>query len=140
MSTTRISVWTFLLFTVSLTIVVCGGCGSSDHPDLGHVQGTVTIKGQPLADATVTFSPDKGRPSAGTTNSEGEYELTYVRDTKGAILGPHKVRITTVSEEDVVGERRGRRPKEPIPAKYNVRTTLTANVEEGKNTFDFDLK
>jgi hypothetical protein len=145
MSTTRKLTLTFILFAVALTSAVCGGCGGSDHPDLGQVQGTVTMDEEPLADATVTFVPEEGRPSSGITNSNGEYELTYVRDTKGAVLGHHKVRILAVEEdasaEDTeFPEDTASQAKESIPAKYNTQTTLTADVEKGKNTFDFDLK
>jgi hypothetical protein len=139
MSTARKPAWTLILFAVPLTTAACGGCGSSDHPDLGRVRGTVTLDGEPLADATVAFYPDEGRASVGTTDSDGEYELTYVGDTRGAVLGPHKVRITML-KEDASAEDTVRQATEPIPARYNAQTTLSAEVKEGKNTFDFDLK
>ena len=129
----------FVLFAVSLTSLGCGEGAPDDRPDLGLVQGSVTMGGKPLSGAMVTFSPEKGRPSAATTDSSGKYELTYVGDTKGAKLGPHKVSITTV-QEDSGEEGAATEAKEPIPAKYNVATTLTAEVKDGPNTFDFKLE
>ena len=75
----------------------------------------------------------------GLTDSSGKYELTYIRDTKGAVPGTHTVRITT-HPEPVADDYSGPAFKEPIPAKYNADTTLKADVKAGENTFDFELQ
>jgi len=112
---------------VSLT--ACGG-GASDTPTLGQVTGKVTLDGAPLADAFVTFMPEKVRASAATTDSEGKYELIYIRNEKGASIGNHKVTVRKLKDE-----------KETIPKKYSGDDTeLTADVKAGANEFDFDLK
>ncbi|MEA1951801.1 MAG: hypothetical protein U9N87_10480, partial [Planctomycetota bacterium] len=72
-----------------------------------------------------------GKQSYAKTDAAGRYELIYLRDIKGAKVGPHKVIITTAAE---------RSPQERLPACYNRQTTLTAQVEPGANTVDFDLK
>ena len=126
------------------------GCDRSDMPDTGRVTGTATLDGVPLASARVSFTPTTARPSYGTTDADGRYELTYIRDTKGAAVGEHTVRITTGGEveEDVdvdadtaqSGEAGG--PTyipESVPAKYNEETTLSAIVEPGDNVIDFEL-
>lgn len=115
------------------------GCGGTSQPDVGLVTGTVTMDGQPLENAAVVFSPTNGRPSMGITDSSGQYELTYIRDTKGAIPGTHQVRITTV-EESVPDDYSGPAFRETIPIKYNAETTLVADVKPGENTFDFELE
>jgi hypothetical protein len=62
---------------------------------LGHVHGRVTLGGKPLAHAGIAFQPKtNGRESFGTTNANGEYELTYLGQVKGAGLGENSVRIT----------------------------------------------
>lgn len=126
-----------LLSTLTLVFSVgCGGGGGSDQPDLGTVTGVVTMDGAPLANVTVTFNPEEGRPSNGRTDEAGKYELGYLRDTKGAVIGTHKVSISTPQEAPTPP---GQTYKDPIPAKYNTKTTLTADVKAGDNTFDFKL-
>lgn len=114
------------------TVAVLAGCGATDRPDLAEVQGTVTLDGKPLAGATVVFEPTEGgRASRGQTDAQGKYELIYLRDIKGAKIGPHRVSITTASEENLT---------ERLPAKYHRQTTLSAQVDQGENTCNFDLK
>ena len=112
---------------VAMSLAGCGAGG--DRPQLGRVSGTVTLDGKPLPDATVTFRHPQKRASHGTTDENGCYDLIYIRDEKGAAVGTHKVEIDTGTEET----------PEMVPAKYNVRTTLTAEVKAGKNNVDFDL-
>lgn len=127
------------------------GCGSKgDQPELGTVNGTVTLDGQPLAGVAVVFQPDNGRPSRGTTNAEGKYELIYIRQTKGAKVGPHRVEIAP-SEEGGVEEAEGdgdesstagSKPagKSKVPARYNSKSELNVQVKSGANKIDFELK
>ena len=131
------------VFLFSLICVIAAGCGgqASDQPDLGRVTGTVTMDGEPLPAAMLIFSPEKGRSSMGTTDSEGKYEMIYVRDTKGAKLGTHQISITTVQEgsSEESGEEEVAQFKETILAKYNTKSTLTEEVKAGENVFDFQL-
>lgn len=132
----------FVLAWAVAVALSCSGCGSSVKTDLGQVQGTVTLDGSPLANAQVVFSPDGGRPSTGVTDDAGKYTLTYIRDTKGAKIGKHSVRIESVPPPS---EPTAENPEgvgafvEKIPAKYNAETQLTAEVKPGENTCDFQL-
>lgn len=120
-------------------LAVAVGCGdSADVPELGEVTGTVTMDGQPVPNAVLTFQPEHARPSYGRTNEEGQYELIYTDDNPGATIGKHTVRITTAAEGDP--DQGQEAQKETIPAKYNVQTELTANVEAGDNVIDFQLE
>ena len=125
---------------VALALISTSACRSKpdDQPDLGKVSGVVTMDGAPLAGVQVSFAPEEGRASQAITDSEGKYELSYIGKTKGAKVGSHKVYITTYIEDDSDPE--AQKTKETIPKKYNKETTLTANVEEGSNTFDFKLE
>ena len=129
-----------LLFNLMCVIAAgCGG-GSSDQPDLGSVTGSVVIDEKPLPNAMVVFSPENGRSSMGITDSDGNYELIYVGETKGAKIGPHTISITTVQEDN--SEESGEAAatfKEAIPAKYNTKSTLAEEVKAGDNVFDFAL-
>ena len=86
---------------VSLSLALCVGCGS----DVVPVSGRVTLDGQPLAGAVVTFQPFSGRDpshaisgSVGRTNEEGRFSLRLVEpDIPGASVGEHTVSITTAT-------------------------------------------
>src|SRR5262245_57192509 len=86
-----------------LALVVCtfDAC-SPTLPNVVPVSGRVTLKGQPLAGATVTFQPAQASGdsrtsvggSVGRTNAEGHYELRLVEpDMQGAVVGQHMVTI-----------------------------------------------
>jgi hypothetical protein len=125
----------------AVQLVALSGCsGQGDRPPLGRVSGTVTLDGQPLADLEVTFSPEKGRPSAGRTDGSGRYELIYVLTTKGAKVGKHRVFIggPPADADDGAAQKTGDRPT--IPARYSRQSELTADVKGGSNTFNFALE
>lgn len=111
------------------------GCGSDMGPDRGEVQGTVTLDGVPLEGVAVFFHPKEGRPSQGETDSAGRYELRYTVDKRGALIGPHTVRISSAMDQGAAMMSDDR-----VPAEYNKRSELVREVEPGKNVFDFDLR
>lgn len=129
---------------LALVLVSMTGCGQNGPP-LGQVRGRVTLDGEPLVEAEIVFQPQKGRPATARTNAKGEYALTYTVDRAGALLGPHGVRITTFEPgydgETPQGERKTipERP-ERVPAKYNRKSELHADVKPGPNVFDFELR
>jgi hypothetical protein len=129
------------LFLTSLLSLV--GCGGSDTPPLGTVQGIIKLDNVPLSDASVTFQPADGtRMSVGQTDASGAYNLKYNLDTNGALVGQHKVIITTehsAISNEVTGEKKPA-VQEKLPAKYNQETELKAEVKKGSNTLDFNLE
>ena len=131
---------TAFLLTLLLSISVIG-CSSGDDGNLGSVSGTVTLDGKPYPGAVVTYTPsnNQGRPSKGLTDESGQYELIYIRTTRGAEKGDHRVRITTLPPSgppEVVSKIKF---KETVPKKYNTRSELTATVESGSNEINFEL-
>jgi len=128
--------YTMLIFSIS----GCFGSGGEPIPDLASVSGVVTLDGAPLDGAKIIFEPqqvtDNGRrhTSSATTESDGSYTLEYNSEASGATPGTHKVLIIKMPDDpDQAGE-------QLVPAKYNDKTELTAEVKEGDNTFNFDLK
>jgi len=119
--------------------VLLTGCGGGNSVKTVNVEGTVTLDGQPLANADVEFQPgDNGSPSYGKTDVDGHYELMFTADQSGALLGEHQVRITTEGEtEDESGNTTT--SEEVVPAKYNAETELKATVEKGGGPYDFTL-
>ncbi len=125
-----------LLCLLSLPMVL--GCGGSS--DMGRVKGVVTLDGQPVADATVEFTPEgEGRPSTGMTDANGHYELAYSAKVNGAEIGRHNVKITTGGMKP---DESGNLVKVPetIPAKYNKKSELFVEVTSGGNSHDFPLQ
>lgn len=124
-----------------LPLLMSLGCGSGpdDQPQVAPVQGVITVNGQPRENLQIMFTPEKGRPSMGTTNENGEYTLTYLRDIEGAMLGKHTVQISAmnVSTSDKVTNPKPL--KDAIPAEYNTRSKLVVNVAPGDNSLDFQL-
>lgn len=128
--------------SVFALLSLCGCLGGSAEPlpDLGEVTGVVTLDGQPLENAQVIFEPKqigekgRGRASNATTGADGSYTLSFNADADGASLGSHKVMILKMPDD----------PSEPgkqmLPAKYNEKTELTAEVKAGANSINFDLK
>ncbi|MHC4400048.1 MAG: DUF1559 family PulG-like putative transporter [Planctomycetota bacterium] len=107
---------------------------------LGYVEGTVTLHGEPLSNALVTFQPEHARPSYGRTDLEGWYELVFTAGNKGAKIGKHRVSISTKAEGDPDADPPIPSFPEKVPAKYNRNTELTADVGDGDNVIDFPLK
>jgi len=125
-------------FTVAtLTACLLTGCSSkpSGLPEVAPVTGTITMDGQPLPSVTVVFESQSGHSAFGSTDATGRYELVAAGNQRGAIVGPNKVMIS--SQLDAPPDPRW---KDPIPARYNAATELTADVVAGKNKFDFSLK
>lgn len=88
----RLQLVLFLLFSISAI-----GCGNSDRPSLANASGKVTLDGQPVAQATVTFVPvDGGRPSTAITDAQGQYTMNSFDDAQGAIVGDHNVSVMKI--------------------------------------------
>jgi len=141
-----------------ITLVACvsllglSGCFSSGDSNVANVTGIVTVDGEPIEYAIVSFMPVDGRASFGRTDANGVYTLAYVKQQKGALIGEHKVVIETkvVAETNYGGKTGGDQGgppvrftgrKEMLPKKYCDRwsTELTASVEKGDNNIDFQL-
>lgn len=129
------------------------GCSGSDKPQLGLVTGTVTLDSKPVYGVAVIFYHDKGRPARGTTDLNGQYELTYMPKTPGTKVGHHRVEITANEEgeedaEETVGggeitaaaQQPRKSDKVRIPARYNTKSELEATVKPGTNVLDFKLE
>ncbi len=113
-------------------VTLAAGCGR-DGPNIGRVSGTITLDGDPLPNAGISFQQEGFRPSLGYTDEQGNYELTYLKDVKGAVVGTHLVKINRLPT--VEGQ-----PFAQLPPKYHAESELTAEVSSGSNKINFDLK
>ena len=126
--------------SIVLSIILIG-CGGDDAPELGTVEGTVTLDGKALPNATVEFTPageEGGRPSVAVTDEDGYYELKYSAAHTGAPPGKYTVQITTAT---TISDEQGNDVDVPetLPAKNNGETELEREVKAGSNTIDFKL-
>lgn len=81
------------------------------RPELGRVQGIITVDGKPAANADVRFAPatapgetSKWSQSYGTTDTQGVYTLSYTKDLLGGVIGNNKAQVTVLGrpyEKDV---------------------------------------
>jgi hypothetical protein len=107
----------------------------------------VTYQGKPVPHGTLTFVPKEGPPATGEIQPDGSYRMKTARESgraeDGAVLGPHKVVIVAI-------EKNAGKPIEAwqalpppiVPEKYTSIATsdLKADVKEGENVINFDLK
>ncbi|MDR0521115.1 MAG: carboxypeptidase-like regulatory domain-containing protein, partial [Planctomycetaceae bacterium] len=122
---------TITILFVTLTII--SGCGTDLGP--GKVSGTVTLDGQPLPDATVTFQPESGGVvPMGGTDANGKYKLYYADAKAGAQPGRYKVCVSTAAPHLGIAE--------SVPAKYLLpeTTDVIVDIKKGTNTIDVELK
>lgn len=85
----------------------------------------MTLDGQPLAGATVYFSPlESGTAAFGITDVNGHYRLMFSNTDPGILPGQYQVRVTTAGSM-VQG---GFSSVETIPRTYNEASTLFRDV------------
>jgi hypothetical protein len=131
-------------------VATLAGC-SPGGPALGKVSGRVTLDGQPVAKAAVTFVPQTGgRPAMAVTDDSGQYKLDSSTDKAGVPTGTYSV---TVIKQESAGATAdagglaggaaapGAAPRWIVPQRYSAADTsqLSAEVKPGDNTSDFAL-
>jgi hypothetical protein len=123
---------------IMFTLLACGGCESGDGPHVAPtvpVKGTVTFKGQPVTQGTITFEPeDIGREAHATIQPDGTFVLSTFKEGDGAVPGLHRVAIT-----GSVG--RGGKGQQPLPAKYRSAgsSNIAVEVSQEKTDYPIDL-
>ena len=72
------------------------GCNKSENIGTIPVTGLVTLDGQPVAGAAVSFSPSSktGLAAVGTTDASGRFKLTTKNPDDGAVPGAYAVIVT----------------------------------------------
>jgi hypothetical protein len=142
-----------LLAVIAITAV---GCGKPEPPARMPVSGIVTIDGQPVPSAAVTFYPlfegFSGEVIAeGVTDGSGRYTLACPLGD-GACLGKHKVTVADAPtpddarEQSVAGQQRMQAflkslTNRPIGAKFGTLATspLEVEVTAGGGSYDLQL-
>jgi hypothetical protein len=129
-----------------LTLSSSGCSPSADDLPREAVWGKVSINGEPLARGAIRFSTSSGgggqAMEVGELIRDGEYQIAR---SLGPVPGTYRVTITEeVEAPSSAGEAPGPRAKlkpSKIPAKYNAKDALTAEVKKGQaDPLDFALK
>ena len=147
-----------------ILLMLASGCGDK-RKTLGteYVEGTVTVDGKPVAEATVTFIPVKegeGTAAVGLTDANGVYKLTatvtgdtkaepgagttpgeyYVGVTKSTTAAPSAAHGAEVKYESTAGK--NAKLTHEVPEKYNLaqKSGLKVTVTEGENKIPLELK
>jgi len=127
----------FCLTTLGLCLLTTG-CGGSDEIETAAVEGKVTMDGQPVYPATITFSPApskgqttaKGRPASASTEVDGTYSVP------DAVVGYNVVGVMKEFTDQDSEEAEDSEMNIPLIGKPSRDNYL---VESGSNTIDIQL-
>lgn len=151
-----------LFATLCFGLVLLAGCSTEPRMDYGkadlvEVTGKVTLDGQPLGFAVVSFDSPDGQFAFAMTDSEGGYQLQFDTVKTGCTKGPKVVQISTnrkilglnvaddgAAEEGDAAEETGLEDgstsgPEKVPSCYNKESKLKVTVTDSDTTFDFAL-
>src|SRR5262245_26036817 len=108
-----------LLGPMSVAISLVVGCSSGGGAV--PVSGRVTLDGQPLAGAHISFQPEGGASLSDSSAGSGSYAVTATdgtfalrlaqSDRPGAVVGRHRVEINIRNDSDDDTDRHARPPK-----------------------------
>jgi len=122
--------------------------GCKDQPPVAPVSGKVLYNGAPLPYGSVMFQPASGQPAGGAIEPDGTFRLSTFSEYDGALIGPHKVRISCYTSQSPSQKNRKNIGEASvgqllIPAAYTFvdQSGLTAEVPaEGATDIVFELK
>jgi hypothetical protein len=134
-----------LVLGIALAALSAAGCSGRPKNFASKVTGKVTLGGQPLAGASVIFTPTaEGSPSVGRTDENGDYTLLWGRrgrrGIEGAQIGEHIVRISTYMDAVPTAKPPRAEVPEKVPYKYRVDAPPTVTVKAGANVIDIPLE
>jgi hypothetical protein len=134
---TPLLIWSAVGLLLVCAVLVYAGMLST--PTVG---GIVRLDGQPMVTGRINFIPLPGTsgPDAGTTIEEGKYRVE-----KGLTVGEYLVRIqgTRQTTKRVQPPFPGDTVWDEVPvvaAEFDEKSKLTARVQAGANTIDFNVE
>lgn len=82
-----------LTLLLAVLALIFTGCGYR-RPAQVKTTGTVSLDGEPVAQASLMFIPDSGRPASGNTNINGAFEISSYGGNDGLPAGNYRVTVT----------------------------------------------
>jgi hypothetical protein len=108
---------------------------------MGEVSGKVTFRGKPVKEGMVTFYNPKGAPGEAELKADGSFAVPYKMAVGEYVVGVNPLTYMDNSDPKTPPSPMEKRAPD-IPMKYRGqdRSPLRAEVKEGKNHFEFDMK
>jgi hypothetical protein len=126
-------------------LAAAAGCGGEGKISTAPVSGVVTLNGAPLANASISFQPiaggNPGPPSSDQTDEEGNFTLHFADGKEGAVVGKHKVLISTrkMSPSAPNSDSEVEVEKEQVPKMYLETPPVFDVPKEGTDAAAFHL-
>ena len=124
-------------------LVVLSGCDQGKVPGLVKYEGSVTYKGEPLAEAMLYFTPTSGgRGAYATTDAAGHFKVTTIDPDDGIVKGQYKVSVSKyiVVRYTMIGDGKVAETENILPDKYgSEETPLSIDVTAKKFDVVFEL-
>ncbi len=136
------------LTSVLLVVLLGATAGCKKSAPVAPVSGKVLYNGAPLPYGSVMFQPSSGQPAGGAIEADGTFRLSTFSEYDGALIGPHKVRISCYTSQspsqknrNTVGEASVGQLLIPPGYTFVDQSGLTATVPaEGAADIVFELK
>ena len=124
--------WAVFLF------VAFAGCG---HSEFAPLTGKVTLDGQPLPTAIITFISDGGTSGYANVEPNGRYVAKSGSDA-GLRPGTYRISVVANQPEAITDRKVAKIPRPITPARYADPTTsgFEYKLTESGGTYDIDLK
>ena len=124
--------------------LLLSGCGESGPPR-ADAHGKVMVDGEPVAEGAIIFIPVEGVSGPPTQLDIKEGVYSTVQRGKRIVVGTSSVYISGVKTtgrkvRDSSSGELNDEYVEIVPRKYNEQSELQVEVQEGDNTFDFELE
>lgn len=124
-----------LLLCCLLGLPLVVGCGTN----LGIVNGTVTLDGQPVPNGTVTFVKEDNSASEGAVIIDGKFQAKIPPGKYKLELTGQKV-VSTRIQKDFDGKDEVLPVMGPMfPKKYNEQSTLVEEIKVGPHPIKLEL-
>ena len=114
--------------------------GCAKGPELGDVTGRITLEGEPVEAAYVTFLPmfPGGMELVGKTDADGNYDVQYSATRKGIPPGKYQILLSTLDDIKNPNGSNTKVPERFHPIYVNNDSPLTFEVVPGENDASFD--
>jgi hypothetical protein len=130
--------------SVIVALIVVGAVGCGGGPERLSVAGHVTLDGQPLPDGDIIFRPTAATegPTVAGSIENGAYDIP---EGGGPVPGSYAVTINAERKTgrkikaDILGNATTDQYEQYLPARYNDKTELSAEIAESRDDLDFEL-
>ena len=137
-----------MVIALTATVAGCGGQKELPIKKTYPVQGKVTLKGEPVAFAIITFEPkEKGSPATAYTDKDGVFTgaRTYSNnEMDGMVPGEYEVKLegyNPVTGLHYLGQKPGEGEKPTqIPPQYAETTGQIITIDASDNNITIDLQ